>query len=162
MKTARIATALALALAGAVAVPVAAHHDENYVPTGTWVIMYEDSGGNGDHWLRYKSEGSIPNLGAHDEHLTPGLAPCSSSYNVDDWDNCISSYSFRLGADWCLRWYDSTSYRNKISTKKSIGTSTLVWNFTVAGADNDRFTSVKWAPFDYDTGTCLFNDGQGG
>lgn len=165
----RIATLLAvLALSATMAGPASAHepthHDENYVPAGTWVIMYEDAGGNGDHWLRYKSEGPIPDLSTRLDHLVLSPVSCSSSAPTGStrWSNCISSYSYRLGTDWCLRWYDSANYHDKISTKKSIGTSTLVWNFTVAGADNDRFTSFKWAPFDYDSGTCLFNDGEGG
>lgn len=167
MRTARIATALALALAVAVAVPVAAHHDGSYAGLDNWVSFFEDGGYGGDHWVHTKAEDSqIANLNNYREHIfwvCNGNNPPDDN-NDYDWNECVSSMKVEINGGWCVRFYRDTAYQNKIKTLKNpVGTADQ-WYFPDLHAigEGDHYSAFKFAPWSSDTGTCLFNDGQGG
>lgn len=136
---------------------VSAHHTP-WDMSGTWVLLREGAELTGDHWLAYKGDGNVIDLKDHDEHLWLGCIRDYPTYteSVWNWNNCVSSFEMRLGADWCFRAYDKPAYVDPVFTLKAIGDPEWVTYRDMAGVGHEMWTSFRWAPFDYDTGKCLF------
>lgn len=152
----RIAVLIAILLAISAA-PVQAHHAGIPPNTDNWVVVFNKTNfdWSAQHWRRLKPEGNIANLHNRDDYL---FLDCDI---FPTWNNCISSLQLSLGNNWCFRVYDNASYSNKLDTFKNIQTGgPKYWSMETLPGYNDRMSSFKWAPWDSDTGTCLFNDGE--
>lgn len=150
--------------------PAATAHHSSY--PDNWVYFFEDGTYGGDHWLHTKSsDPQIANLNNYSQHVfivCNGIDEDES--NDGDWNECISSMKVELNEGWCIRFYGETAYQVKMKTWKNIddGNDRLFDAINLHdiqdpdyGHEGDEISSFKFAPFDYDTGTCLFNDGQG-